>query len=93
VLQAAGTIAQVYEPAVPAEHAILTAAAAENASLLVLRLGNTKSARSRAAAIARLVACSVLLIPAPAATRTVEGAVHVIAPNAGADGRGVTVSM
>jgi len=93
VLQAAGTIAQVYEQAVPAERAILTAAAAEDASLLVLPLGNTKSARSRAAAIARLVACSVLLIPAPPATRTVEGAVNVIAPNAQADGRGVTVSM
>ena len=67
VLQTAGTLAQVHEPAVPAERAILTAAAAEDASLLVLALGNTKSARSRAAAIARLVACSVLLIPAPPA--------------------------
>jgi len=70
VLQAAGTLAQVYEQAIPAERAILTAAAAEDASLLVLPLGNTKSARSRAATIARLVACSVLLIPAPPATRT-----------------------
>lgn len=68
VLQSAGTLAEVYEQAVPAERAILTAAAAEDASLLVLPLGNTKGARSRAAAIARLVACSVLLIPAPPAT-------------------------
>jgi hypothetical protein len=67
VLQAAGTLAHVYEQDVPAERAILTAAAAEDASLLVLPLGNTKSARSRAATIARLVACSVLLIPAPPA--------------------------
>ena len=68
VLQTAGTLAPVYEQAVPAERAILTAAAAEDASLLVLPLGNAKSARRRAAAIARLVACSVLLIPAPPAT-------------------------
>jgi hypothetical protein len=34
----------------------------------VLPLGDTKSARRRAGAIARLVACSVLLIPAPPAT-------------------------
>ena len=86
VLQAAGTLVQVHEQAVPAERAILSAAAAEDASLLVLPLGNTKSARSRAAAIARLVACSVLLIPAPPATRTVEGAVKAIAPNAHVDG-------
>jgi len=92
VLQVAGTPAEVYEQSIPAERAILAAAAAEDASLLVLPLGSTKSARSRAAAIARLVACSVLLIPAPPATRTVEGAVNV-APNAQADGRGVTVSM
>jgi hypothetical protein len=93
VLQVAGTPAEVYEQSIPAERAILAAAAAEDASLLVLPLGSTKSARSRAAAIARLVACSVLLIPAPPATRTVEGDVNVIAPNAQADGRGVTVSM
>lgn len=68
VLQSAGTLAEVYEQAVPAERAILTAAAADDASLLVLPLGNTKGARRRAAAIARLVACSVLLIPAPPAT-------------------------
>jgi hypothetical protein len=71
VLQAAGAPAQVYGQAVPAERAILTAAAAEDASLLVLPLGNTKSARSRAAAIAGLVACSVLLIPAPPAREPV----------------------
>jgi hypothetical protein len=64
VLQTAGTLARVYEQPVSAERAILTAAGAEDASLLVLPLGNTKRARSRAAAIARLVACSVLLIPA-----------------------------
>jgi hypothetical protein len=68
VLQVAGTLAQVYEQAVPAERAIVAAAAAEDASLLVLPLGSTKGARRRAAAIARLVACSVLLIPAPPAT-------------------------
>jgi hypothetical protein len=68
VLKTAGTLAEVHEQAVPAERAILTAAAAENASLLVLPLGSTKRARSRAAAIARLVACSVLLIPATPAT-------------------------
>jgi hypothetical protein len=71
VLQAAGMPAQVYGQAVPAERAILTAAAAEDASLLVLPLGITKGARSRAAAIARLVACSVLLIPAPPAREPV----------------------
>lgn len=64
VLQAAAMVPEVYEQAVPAEHAILAATAAEDASMLVLPLGETKSARSRAAAIARLVACSVLLIPA-----------------------------
>jgi hypothetical protein len=100
VLQGAGTLAQVYEQAVPAERAILAAAASEDASLLVLPLGNMKSARSRAAAIARLVACSVLLIPAPPATSgpscdenrwrtTVDGDVNVVAPNAQA---GMTVS-
>jgi hypothetical protein len=69
VLQAAGMLPEVYEQAVPAERAIVAATAAEDASLLVLPLGNTKSARSRAAAIARLVACSVLLIPALPAIR------------------------
>ena len=64
VLQAAGVLPEVYEPAVSAERAILAAAAAEDASLLVLPLGNTKSARRGAAGIARLVGCSVLLIPA-----------------------------
>jgi hypothetical protein len=64
MLQAAGMLPAVHEEAVPAERAILAAAAAEDASLLVVPLGDTKSARSRAAAIARLVACSVLLIPA-----------------------------
>jgi hypothetical protein len=79
VLQVAGTLAEVYEQAVPAERTILDAAAAEDASLLVLPLGNTKSARSRAAAIARLVPCSVLLIPAPPATSTVDGDGNVTA--------------
>ena len=73
-------------PAASRASVVLSAAAAEDASLLVLPLGNTKSARSRAAAIARLVACSVLLIPAPPATRTVEGAVSAIMPNAHANG-------
>jgi hypothetical protein len=69
VLQAAGVVPEVYEQSVPSTRAIVAAAAAEDASLLVLPLGNTKSARSRAAAIARLVACSVLLIPALPAIR------------------------
>ena len=69
VLQAAGMVPEVYEQGVAPSHAIVTATAAENASLLVLPVGNTKSARSRAAAIARLVACSVLLIPAIPAIR------------------------
>jgi hypothetical protein len=69
VLQEAGMVPEVYEQSVPATHAIVAATAAEDASLLVLPLGNTKSARSRAAAIARLVACSVLLIPALPAIR------------------------
>ena len=69
VLQAAGMVPEVYEQGVSAENAILAAAAAEDASLLVLPLGSTKTARSRAAAIARLVACSVLLIPALPAIR------------------------
>lgn len=64
VLQAAGVVPEVYEQSVPATRAIVAATAAEDASLLVLPLGKTKSARSRAAAIARLVACSVLLVPA-----------------------------
>ena len=64
VVQAAGMLPEVYEQAVTAERAVLAATAAEDASLLVLPMGNTKSARSRAAAIARLVACSVLLVPA-----------------------------
>jgi hypothetical protein len=90
VLQVAGTLAEVYEQAVPAERAILNAATAEDASLLVLPLGSTKSARSSAAAIARVVPCSVLLIPVPPATSTFDGDVNVVAPNAQADGRGVT---
>jgi hypothetical protein len=69
VLQAAGMVPEVYEQGTAAENAILAAVAAEDASLLVVPLGNTKSARSRAAAIARLVACSVLLIPALPAIR------------------------
>jgi hypothetical protein len=69
VLQAAGMVPEVYEQAVPAERSILAATAASDASLLVLSLGNTKRARSRAAAIARLVACSVLLMPALPANR------------------------
>ncbi|HEX5858178.1 MAG TPA: hypothetical protein VFY91_08725 [Microbacterium sp.] len=92
VIQAAGMLPEVYEQGVPAQRAILAAVAAEDASLLVLPLGNTKSARSRAAAIARLVGCSVLLIPAPPVTRTVDGDVDVVSPNAQADGRGVTVN-
>jgi hypothetical protein len=64
VLQAAGVVPEVYEQSVPSTRAIVAATAAEDASLLVLPLGKTKSARSRAAAVARLVACSVLLIPA-----------------------------
>jgi hypothetical protein len=103
VLQATGTLAQVYAQAVPAERAILAAAAAEDASLLVLPLGNTRSARSRAAAIARLVACSVLLIPAPPVTSRpscdvnrwrirVGGDVNDVASNAQAEAEGVTVS-
>ena len=69
VLQAASKVPEVYEQGVPAAQAIVAATAAEDASLLVLPLGNTKCARSRAAAIARLVACSVLLIPALPAIR------------------------
>jgi hypothetical protein len=69
VLKAAGMVPEVYEQGVPATQAIVAATAAADASLLVLPLGNTKSARSRAAAIARLVACSVLLIPVLPAIR------------------------
>lgn len=69
VLQAAAMVPEVYEDGVPATQAIVAAAAAEDASLLVLPLGNTMSARNRAATIARLVACSVLLIPALPAIR------------------------
>jgi hypothetical protein len=67
VLQAAGVVPRVFGERVPSDQAIMSAAAAMDASLLVLPLGNTERARRRAALIARLVGCSVLLIPVPAA--------------------------
>ena len=65
VLQAAGSVPRVYGAPTESKRAVLSAVAAMNATLLVLPLGSEASARSNAALIARLVGCSVLVIPVP----------------------------
>jgi nucleotide-binding universal stress UspA family protein len=65
VLQAAGQVPRVYGAPMELKRAVLSAVAAMDATLLVLPLGREASARSNAALIARLVGCSVLVIPVP----------------------------
>ena len=65
VLQAAGLVPRVYGAPTESKRAVLSAVAAMDATLLVLPLGSQASARSNAALIARLVGCSVLVIPVP----------------------------
>jgi hypothetical protein len=65
VLQTAGLAPRVYGAPTPLERAVLSAVAAMDATLLVLPLGSEAIARSNAALIARLVGCSVLVIPVP----------------------------
>jgi hypothetical protein len=65
VLQAAGLVPRVYGAPTELKRAVLSAVAAMDATLLVLPLGSEASTRSNAALIARLVGCSVLVIPVP----------------------------
>jgi hypothetical protein len=65
VLQAAGQVPRVYGAPTECRRAVLSAVAAMDATLLVLALGSEASTRSNAALIARLVGCSVLVIPVP----------------------------
>jgi hypothetical protein len=66
VLQVAGLVPRVYGAHASLERAILSAVASMEATLLVLPLDSRASARNNAALIARLVGCSVLVIPVPA---------------------------
>jgi hypothetical protein len=65
VLQTAGLVPRVYGAPTPLARAVLSAVASMDATLLVLPLGSEAIARSNAALIARLVGCSVLVIPVP----------------------------
>jgi hypothetical protein len=65
VLQAAGLVPRVYGAPTPLERSVLSAVASVDATLLVLPLGSDARARSNATLIARLVGCSVLVIPVP----------------------------
>jgi hypothetical protein len=65
VLQTAGLVPRVYGAPTPLQRAVLSAVASMDATLLVLPLGTEASGRSNAALIARLVGCSVLVIPVP----------------------------
>ena len=65
VLQAAGLVPRVYGAPPELKRAVSSAVSAMDATLLVLPLGSEASTRSNAALIARLVGCSVLVIPVP----------------------------
>ena len=63
VLRATGVAPRVFGESVPPERVIPSVAAAQDATLLVLSVGSTDNARSKAALIARCVGCSVLGVP------------------------------
>ena len=65
VLESAGQVPRVYGAPTELKRAVLSAVAAMDATLLVLPRGSEASARSNAALSARLVGCSVLVIPVP----------------------------
>jgi len=72
VLQSTGAVPRVFGDEAPPEHAIPTAAATFDATLVVLPMGKTDSDKARSALIARHASCSVLALPAPRIGPAVE---------------------
>lgn len=69
VLQTTGSAPRIVGDVTPAWISVPRAAAASQASLLVLGIGNDRSERDAASDIARFARCSVLIVPAPVPAR------------------------
>jgi hypothetical protein len=69
VLQATGSAPRIVGDVTPAWVALPRAAAASQASLIVLGIGDDRSDRDAASDIARFARCSVLVVPAPVPAR------------------------